>query len=113
MLEQSAWMQGIAIGFHQVPVTFHHPLCWIFWGAFLMGCLTQWVVLRRVRHPWAYIPVPVLLAAGMIASDAACHVITGWDLLLPLGIYWLLLAALLGALLCTALVYLKRRQGKR
>ncbi len=112
MLEQSALIQGIGIGFHQVPFTWGHPLCWMFWGVFLLGCFTQWVVLRRMHQRWAYILVPVLLVAGMFVSDVACHTITGWDLLLPLGIYWLLLAALLGALLCTGLVYLKRRKER-
>lgn len=110
MWEQSAWMQGIEIGFHQVPWFVTNPLCWIFWGCFVLGLVIQFLILRRAQD-WGKWMFPVLLVLGMLACDVACHVITGWDLLLPLGVFWIfLLPLLLGALLCNAGIYWKRHK---
>lgn len=111
MLEQSAWAQGMGIGFHQVPWFVTDPLCWFFWGCFVLGVFVQFLILRRAQG-WGKGTFPVLLVLGMLVCDVASHVITGWDLLLPLGIYWvLLLPMLVGALICSAaFAWVRRKQ---
>lgn len=92
---QLAASQAWETGLFQVPFFPGGFPCWIFWAFFTLGCLLQWLVLKKARRAaWA---VPATLIFGLLAGELGCQTITGWDLLLPLFGWRLCLSMLLGA----------------
>lgn len=107
---EPAIVKAVEVGMHMVPVAFDSPLCPIFWGCQLAGVIIQLVLLKKGKRRgrrWAFTAV---LLIGLLACEIACQVITGWDLILPLVLYFCLLTMLVGAGLCTLVFYL--RKGK-
>ena len=110
-MQQFAVFQAWETGLLQVPLMPGAFLCWVFWGFFALGCLIQWLVLKKVRRG-TWVP-PAVLVLGLLAGEIGCWTITGWDLLLPLLGWWLCLSLLLGAAaVCLAAAWKRRRKRK-
>jgi len=105
---EPAIVKGFEMGTHVVPITLESPLCWIFWACLLLGFGVQTLLQRKrnLRFLW-----PALLAAGVIGCEIACQIITGWDLILWVLLYFYLLTALAGALLGMAHRCIRQRKG--
>ena len=107
---QLAIVQAAEVGLFQVPFVPGSFLCWIFWGFFALGALIQWLVLRKARRgAWIF---PGVLILGLLAGEAGCWTVTGWDRLLPLFGWWLCLSLLLGAAAVWLVQARKRRRKK-
>ncbi len=105
---EPAIVKGFEMGTHMVPITFESPLCWIFWACLLLGFGVQYL-LRRKRSLW--LVWPALLLAALVGCEIACQIITGWDLILWVILYFYLLTALTGALLGMAHRCIRQRKG--
>lgn len=97
---QLALMQGIEIGTHTLPFHLGNPLGILFWVAVLLGAGIQTVLNRRGKCRLTRAAWLIFLLAALLACEIACQIVTGWELLLPVMLYFYLLAMLLGALLC-------------
>ena len=88
-------MLGAEIGIFLLPLQFTSPLSLIFWLACLLAAAVQLLI---------------LLCMG--ACEAACQILFGYELLLPVLIYWLMLGMLLAAMIAS-LVYVVRRRKRK
>ena len=98
---QLAVWQGIEIGMHMLPV---------FWITLLIGGGIQFVLHKKAKSRagrWWFIVVSLI---GMLICEAMCQIITGWDLLLPLFLYWFFLTLFLGALMCMLVLRLHKNK---
>ena len=107
---QTALFLGFEMGTHEIPFHFDTPLCWIFWACFLLGAGIQFLFLRLKRKRAARWTLTVILLCGLLACEIGCLVLTGWDTLAPMILYFYLLAMLLGAGACALAVHLGRKR---
>ncbi|MBE6963183.1 MAG: hypothetical protein E7443_01110 [Ruminococcaceae bacterium] len=107
---QPALLQGVEIGMHIIPLHPESPLCWIFWVCCLLGGGIWFMLSRsgqRKRKRWIFIGVQIY---ALLCCEIACQVVTGWDLLIPVVLYFYLLAILLGAGICALGIFLLQKK---
>jgi len=109
---QFALMQAMEIGAHELPLHPLEPLGLIFWIALLLGAGIQMLLNRKIACQPARAAWILLLAVCMLICEIACQTITGWELLLPVMLYFYLLAMLLGSLLGVLLCRIRQRKRK-
>ena len=93
---QFAILQGIEIGMHMLP---------LFWITLLIGGGIQFLLQKKAKSRagrWWFATVNLI---GMLICEVACQIITGWDRLVPLFLYWLFFTFFFGALLCTLVFF--------
>lgn len=110
---QLALMQGIEMGVHELPFHLDDPLGILFWLAVLLGLGIQTVLNRRAKHRLTRMVWMLFLLLGLLACEAACQIVTGWELLLPVVLYFYLLAMLAGALLCLLIRRLRQKRAEK
>ena len=103
---QTALLLGFEMGTHEIPFHFDTPLCWIF----LLGAGIQFLLLRPKRKKLTRWVLAIILLCGLLACEIGCLVLTGWDTLAPIILYFYLAAMLLGAGICALAVWLKQRR---
>ena len=107
---QPALLQGFEIGTHMVPFQLDSPLCFIFWLTFLQGAAIAFFLQGTGRKKTVRRVVYGVTLAILLACEIACQVVTGWDLLVPVLLYFYLLALLLGTGICTLGIFLFRKK---
>ena len=107
---QFALMMGIEMGAHELPFHLDNPLGIVFWIALLLGAGVQTILSRKVTCRLLRAVWMLFLLLCMLVCEIACQVITGWDLLLPVLLYFYLLTMLAGALLCVLFCRLRQRK---
>lgn len=65
-----------------------------------LGAGIQFLICRKAKHKFSRWLFVVTNLIGMLVSDIAAQCITGWDLLVPLFIYWLFFMTFLGSCGC-------------
>ena len=75
------------------------PLFFIFWCLFALGVLIQWLLLKKAKRLWVRCSFAALLLIGLVAGEIGVQMITGFERLAPVFLYWFCLALLLGAAL--------------
>ena len=101
--------EAIEVGLLQVPFCPDNPyLFFPFWIGFLLAIGIQYLLLKKCKGAvrWGFILFSLL---GFFCCEIACQIITGWDLILWLVLWFLYLTLLLGAALCTFVYILKKR----
>lgn len=96
-MEQLALIQMARAGLLAVPLAPYHVLFWVFWASVILGAAIQRMLLRRARTRFGRGAFAAVLVLGLLAGEVACQTVTGWDLLLPLLLYWWCGALTLGA----------------
>lgn len=109
---ESAFLLGAEVGIFLLPLQFTSPLSLIFWLACLLAAAVQLLILKKAQSIFAKWALPVLILLGMGACEAACQILFGYELLLPVLIYWLMLGMLLAAMI-VSLVYIVRRRKRK
>ena len=107
---QTALLLGFEMGTHEIPFHPDSPLCVIFWLVFLFGVAMQVFLLGTKRRKGTRWSLAILLLIGLVVCEIGCQVITGWDALVPIILYFYLLAMLLGAGVCALVVFLYRKK---
>ena len=107
---ETALFLGFEMGTHEIPFHFEMPLCWIFWAVFLLGAGIQFLLLRPKRKKAVRWVLVTLLLCGLLGCEIVCLVLTGWDRIVPIILYFYLAAMLLGAGVCALTVWWKRRR---
>lgn len=107
---QPALLQGFEIGTHAIPFHFESPLCFIFWLTVLQGAAIAFFLQGTGRKKTARRVVYGVILATLLACEIACQSVTGWDLLVPVLLYFYLLALLLGAGICSLGIFLFRKK---
>ncbi len=77
-----------------------------------IGALIQFVLLRKCRKPAMRWSLVGICGIGIVFSECAWQVITGWDLLAVDIIYGIIICLVIGAGI-TAAVSMIRKRGKR
>ena len=108
-----ALLQGFEIGTHAIPFHLDSPLCLVFWLTFLQGAAIAFFLQGTGRRKTARRIVYGLVLTLLLACEIACQVVTGWDLLVPVLLYFYLLALLLGAGSCTFGLFLLRKRKRK
>ena len=104
--------EAIETGLLQVPFYPNNPyLFYPFWGCFLLAIGMQYLLFRKCKGHgrWGLI---ILSLVGIFRCEIAYQIVTGWDLILWMLLWFLCLTFLLGAGVCT-LVYNLRKTGER
>lgn len=105
---EPAIMKAFEIGVHMAPVAFGSVLCPMFWGCLTAGGLVQLLLRKKARSAfgrWAFAGV---LGIGLLICEIACQVMTGWDLIVPIVLYFYLLTMLAGAGACALVCRLRK-----
>ncbi len=106
-------MMAWEVGCFMLPFTTENPpLTVAFWLILLLGFGIQYLLLSKARRRlvrWSFI---ALLVPCMLAGEVSCQVITGWDLLGCIMLYFGVITLFIGALLATLLHRLRHRQPK-
>ena len=109
---ESAFLLGAEVGIFLLPLQFTSPLSLIFWLTCLLAAAVQLLILKKAQSIFAKWALPVLILLCMGACEAACQILFGYELLLPVLIYWLMLGMLL-ALMIVSLVYVVRARKRK
>lgn len=109
---QSAFSLGVEVGIFLLPFQLNSRLSLIFWLACLLTAAAQLLILKKTQSIFAKWALPVLILLGMGACEVACQIVFGYELLLPVLIYWLLLGMLLAALIVSLVYILRKRKRK-
>ncbi len=95
----------VQMGGLQLLVDFSNPYLSIpAWIVLLLGIWLQYFLLKKKKAK-SYAAV---LAFGVLASEVLCNAITGWDRLLPMLLYAVVLYLIIGAVIATVIYYIKR-----
>lgn len=106
-------IEAIETGMLQVPFYPDNPyLFYPFWGCFLMAIIIQYLLFKKCKHAgrWGFI---ILSLFGIFCCEIAYQIITGWDLILWMILWFLCLTFLIGAALCTLVYILKKKAGEK
>ena len=109
---EPAILKAIEIGMHTAPIVFDSPLCPIFWGCLLAGSLLQLILLKKAKRRGGRWGFAAALVIGLLVCEIGCQMITGWDLLIPIVLYFYLLTMLTGAALCALVAWAQRGRLK-
>ena len=103
--------EAIESGLLQVPFSPDNPyLFFPFWGCLLLAMGIQHLLFRKCKGHgrWGFI---IFSLIGFLFCEIACQIITGWDLILWLILWFLFLTFLLGAGISTLVYKLKKKRG--
>lgn len=99
---QFAIIQCFEIGMHMLI-----PLDII---GLLIGAGIQFLLCKKAKNAFSRYIFTIVDLAGMLISDIAAQIVTGYDLLIPLFTYWLFFMLLVGALVCVLVLRLTKKQ---
>jgi len=104
--------EALEVGLLHVPFHPDNPFLFcLFWLCFFIGIIVQIVLFQHCKGfgKWGFI---IFSAIGFFCCEIACQIITGWDLILWLVLWFLFLTFLVGAGLCTLIYHLlKKKRG--
>ncbi|MBQ9133568.1 MAG: hypothetical protein IJX64_03445 [Clostridia bacterium] len=101
---QPAILQCFEVGMHMLI-----PLDVI---GLAIGVGIQFLLHKKVKSragQWWFAAVNLI---GMLVCDIAAQIITGWDLLIPLFLYWLFFTFFLGACICMLVCSVLHKEKK-
>ncbi|MBQ7757863.1 hypothetical protein [Anaerotignum sp.] len=101
--------EAMEVGLFQVPFHPDNPyLFFAFWLCFALAVGIQLLLFKKCKGQgrWFFL---LLSLCGFLLCEVACQLITGWDLLAWLLLWFLCLTFLLGAGLCTLLRFLLKK----
>lgn len=91
-------MEVWEIGLFQSPIAVSNPfLCIAFWICLLLGVGIELLLCWRCRQRSMRWLLIVIGFVGLTGSELACQIITGWDRLVWLLLYFYCLTLLVGA----------------
>lgn len=99
---QLAIIQCFEIGMHMLI-----PLDII---GFVLGAGIQFLICKKAKHTFSRWIFSIVNLVGMLISDIAAQIVTGYDLLVPLFTYWLFFMLLVGALVCMLVLRLRKNK---
>ena len=84
----------------------------VFWLCFLLAAGIQFLLLKKCSGlgRWVFL---LLSLCGFFFCEIACQIITGWDLILWLLLWFLCLTLLFGAGVCILFHYLYKKYAKK
>lgn len=101
------------VGFFTALWNWSNPiLTLLVYTCIAIGALLQFVLLKKCRKPAMRWSLLSICGIGIIISECACQVITGWDRLGFLIIYGFVICLMIGAGMTTAVLILRKR-GKK
>lgn len=108
-------MMAWEIGCFMLPFTTENPpLTIAFWLTLLLGFGIQYLLLSKARRRWLRRSFIALLVPCLLLGELSCQVITGWDLLVCIVLYFGVITLFTGALLATLLHRLRApRRGQQ
>ena len=101
------FFEVLEVGMMEALITPSVP--WLFipsWLFMILGLIIQLRCLKKRKAGWFM----AILGIALLFSEIFCQIITGWDVLIFLVVYGLLLDMLIGAALGTVLHFLRKRK---
>jgi len=103
------FLEAMEVGLLQIPFHPDNPFLFcLFWLCFFIGLIVQTVLFQHCKGygKWGFILFALI---GFLCCEMACQIITGWDLILWLVLWFLFLTFLFGAGISTFVYKLRKR----
>ena len=105
-----AFFELFEVGVFNALLNWSNPiLTAIVYAAILIGILIQLFLHRKYRGSNRRWSLLIVCVVGVVISECAWHMITGWERLGVDVVYGAIVCIMLGALLCECIVKIKRR----
>lgn len=98
------------VGLFEAPFQWKNPYLFVaFWVVFLIGVGIQLLLLHKGKRRGAHWVFPVLMLIGLVSAEVGVQVITGWDMLLWLFLWFGCLTLLVSSVVAALIWKLRRK----